>query len=246
MTTQETNIEKIKQIIFKFSKYEREMSSAVFENPVFDVPRNNDTKPDIVFVKEYIGNYIKYNNINNECILNFANAKHAGGGVLRGSIAQEEDICRNTLLYLELSKYDNYYNTGVFKGVDNYYTNFLIFSSNVPTVNDNFELVNKNAYITSAAPNFNFNIDTNFDLNRYELIMRNRIKNVFNIAFLNQYRNIVVGSFGCGVFKNDPKLVSQYFKDVIDLYGGYFDKITFVIPDDGNLNIFKEKINTYI
>jgi uncharacterized protein (TIGR02452 family) len=241
MTTQETNIEKIKQIIFKFSKYEREMASVVYQNPTFDVSHNNDTKPEIIFVKEYIGNYLKYYDVNNECILNFASAKHAGGGVLRGSVAQEEDICRNSLLYLELSKYDNYYNTGIFKGVDNYYTNFLIFSKNVATVSDDFELLNKNSYITSAAPNFS--IDTNFDLNRYELIMRNRIKNVFAIAMMNGCKKLSIGAWGCGVFKNDPKLVSQYFKDTIDLYGGYFDKITFVIPDDINLNIFKEKIN---
>jgi uncharacterized protein (TIGR02452 family) len=240
MNKTEQNINRINQIRNKYSNYG--ISSSLELNPVFNLPTSNQDV-EISFVKKYIGDYLKYDNISDDCILNFASAKHAGGGVLKGCVAQEEDICRNSLLYSGLAQFNDYYENKILRGSDNYYTNFLIFSKDVPTVNDDLVLSNKNSYITSVAPNFN-QID-NFDSNRYELIMRNRIKNVIGSAILHGCRKITLGAWGCGVFKNDPYLVSKYFNDIIDLYGGNFEKITFVIPDEVNLDIFKKTINCY-
>jgi len=200
-----------------------------------DIPINQ-SRPKIEYIKDYIGNHLKYNNVDNDCILNFASAKKAGGGVLNGAVAQEEDICRNTLLYKELIKFDY----SKFIGIDNYYSDFFIYSKNIPTITDNYDVINNNCYITSAAPNFNgYN---NFDHKRYRTVMYNRIKNVMAIAVNNGHRNLTLGAWGCGVFRNDPNLVANFISEAIDIYGGNFDKITFVIPDDYNMKIFMDTI----
>lgn len=202
-----------------------------------DIPEVKNKK-NVKFAKKYIGDYLNFNDINNSCILNFASAKHAGGGVLRGSIAQEEDICRNSLLYLYLNQFtETHYNNNLFK-IGNFYQDFIIFSKDVPTVDKSYNLKNNNCYITSAAPNLSSSAE--YDKNVYEETMNKRIKAVLAVAYQNKCKDLILGAWGCGVFKNNPKKVAKYFKNNLDLYGGNFDKITFLIPDEKNLNIFKE------
>ena len=241
MDIKEKNVERINSILSLYGDF-NDMTSMLYHdiNELYIGMPSSPIKNKIEFHQGFIGEYMKYVGTGNECILNFGSAKHAGGGVLKGSVAQEEDICRNSLLYIALSKYDDLYENAVFKGDDNYYTDFVIYTKNVPTIDDNLQIKNTNSYITSAAPNFN-GVD-NFDKVKYEDIMLNRMRKILRIAIENGEKNIVLGAFGCGVFKNDPILVSNYFKYLLDIYGGNFDKITFAIPDDYNMNIFKNTL----
>jgi uncharacterized protein (TIGR02452 family) len=50
------------------------------------------------------------------------------------------------------------------------------------------------------------------------------------IAVAHDYQHLVLGAWGCGVFGNDPKEVSRYFKEVIqDKFDGFFENISFAI-----------------
>ena len=47
-------------------------------------------------------------------------------------------------------------------------------------------------------------------------------------------RQIVLGAWGCGVFRNDADEVASWFRRVLiqENFAGYFDQITFAIVGD--------------
>lgn len=197
----------------------------------------SEFKGEIIFKELFIGDYLQ-TGIKDECILNFASAKHPGGGVLRGTVAQEEDICRNSLLYLSLVKFNqSYYLSKKFQCAA-FYKDFIIFSSNIPTVKRNLELGDTNHFITCAAPNLN---DLkNIDQGLLQETLTKRIRGVFITAWKNKCKKLVLGPWGCGVFKNDPQQVAIIFDVVIGIFGGHFDQITFLVPDQTMMKTFKK------
>lgn len=102
----------------------------------------------------------------------------------------------------------------------------------------------------------------------YRLILRMRIESIFKTAYryfqinnkitkgnLNHFsatpdreeipeKNcLILGAFGCGVFRNDPNLVSKIMVDCINNgYGNMFDEIIFAIPPGKNFDIFNKAI----
>jgi uncharacterized protein (TIGR02452 family) len=71
-------------------------------------------------------------------------------------------------------------------------------------------------------------------------VMTKRFNKVLNSAIENNQRNIILGAWGCGVFKNPPEVNAQIFKNVINRYPTFFDDVIFAIPDDKNFQIFKD------
>jgi uncharacterized protein (TIGR02452 family) len=53
-------------------------------------------------------------------------------------------------------------------------------------------------------------------------------------------KNIILGAWGCGVFRNDPELVARIFKEELGSF--LFKKVIFAIPNknDTNYKTFKE------
>lgn len=57
---------------------------------------------------------------------------------------------------------------------------------------------------------------------------------VLSIAVIHGHRSLVLGAWGCGVFRNDPQLVAETFQDFlfVDVASrGAFDRIVFAILD---------------
>jgi uncharacterized protein (TIGR02452 family) len=42
---------------------------------------------------------------------------------------------------------------------------------------------------------------------------------------------LVLGAWGCGVFRNDPGLVAGVFADLLARSGGWFDEVVFAVYD---------------
>jgi hypothetical protein len=95
-------------------------------------------------------------------VLNFASARNPGGGYLGGAKAQEEDLCRHSLLYPCLLQAPDYYA----------------------------------AHLSSA-----------------DLLYSHRViaERVLAVAAHHGARRLVLGAWGCGVFRNDPREVADAF-----------------------------------
>lgn len=157
-------------------------------------------------------------------LLNMASYKRPGGGVRKGAMAQEEEICRRSNLLKSLD------NMAYPLAMNEY-----IYTSDVEIFKDsNYNMINGGFcdVITIASVNLN-NLPKP---DNYNEIMSDKIDQIFKSAVDNNCVNVVVSAFGCGVFKNDPNEVSQMFVESINKYKGYFNNICFSILNDRNSN----------
>ena len=154
------------------------------------------------------------------CVLNFANAYNPGGGALYGARAQEESLCRTSTLYPCLKTdylIENYYqyHNKLYEETNRlfYVPKIIVFKTDETYP----RLMNENEWyevdvITCAAHNQGedyLNDKTLFNVNC------ERITQILGCAIENNVDNIVLGAFGCGAFANDPKIISQAFKNVL-------------------------------
>lgn len=200
----------------------------------FILEENNDVSISVIESTSTNSSYDMYEKFGSACVLNFASATTPGGGFKNGSVAQEESLARVSGLYYSLIKFEE-----IYKGSwsdTKYYKDYYIYSPNVPFIKDDNGNRISEKYITvisSAAVNLNKFENIHEDVEYYiEHVMRKRINDILRIAIENCERNIVLGAYGCGVFKNDSSKVASYFKDSLTRYAKYFDNIVFAIYDN--------------
>lgn len=180
--------------------------------------------------------------------LNFASAKNPGGGFLGGSQAQEESIARSTGLVPCLNNNFEYYEVNR-KTSSGLYTDYMIYSPKVPIFKDEEgNLLYKPtlaSVITAPAVNAGaVKKNQPRKVNEIEGVMKRRIEKVLAIAIENNYKNIVLGAWGCGVFRNEPNDVAKWFKEVIKTkFESSFKNIVFAIysRDEKFVNAFKKE-----
>lgn len=184
------------------------------------------------------------------CVLNFASATNPGGGVVRGSSAQEEAICRCSTLYPCLNTremWNNFYTPH--RNADNpLYNDDCIFTPDVKVFkgDTNFPERLPEAdwwnvdVITCAAPNLR-RIPSNFmnpnagskqaDITYEGLkaLHTGRIQRIFEVAIANKADALILGAFGCGAFCNPPELVAEVFAEFTEKYRKYFDVIEYAV-----------------
>jgi uncharacterized protein (TIGR02452 family) len=139
------------------------------------------------------------------CALNFANSIYVGGGVTKGSIAQEETLCLTSpMLYHSLATVGSHKtNSGSLK-YNGYYpwNQRIIISKNIEFIRDS-ELDESEKYtasiISAAAPN---NKGKTTPLNAYEMReIEIVIRNILNLAgCVNDFEVLILGAWGCGAF----------------------------------------------
>ena len=203
--------------------------------------------------------YVMNDNKGKIGVLNFASAKHPGGGVLRGARAQEESLCRVSTLYSCLNTEflkDNYYSYHIGKKKE--YSDRIVYIPNILVFklddNDfNQILDEKNWYnidiISCAAHNQKA---YKVEYEKLKEINYNKIKAIIECAVENNIDNLILGAFGCGVFANDPKLVSKTFKKILidENYYKYFENVHFAIfttlNEKKNLDEFTKTFEKYI
>lgn len=172
------------------------------------------------------------------CCLNFASAKNPGGGFLGGSQAQEESLARSSGLYASLNNVPAYYQThrALRSG---FYTDNMIYSPRVPVFRDDYANLLQESYpcsfITSPAVNRGVVAEQETDkLHLVPTIMSERIEKVLSLAYVNQEKILVLGAWGCGVFRNKPEEIAQLFKRQLlenEMFIGRFKHIVFAVFD---------------
>lgn len=169
-------------------------------------------------------------------ILNFASAKNPGGGFLNGSEAQEESLARSSALYSSLLQVFHFYESH--RNSPSYlYSDSMILSPECPVFrNDDGKLLLKPqmaSFITSPAPNYGAAADNrSIELPLIPKVLHDRSELVLSLAMAHGYSQIILGAWGCGVFRNDPNVVAMAFAShLLGRWSGRFRRILFSVLD---------------
>jgi uncharacterized protein (TIGR02452 family) len=151
--------------------------------------------------------------------LNFASAKNPGGGFLGGSQAQEESLARASGLYACIAPVRAMYDTNRAFG-SCLYTDHMIHSPRVPVFRDDDDVLLAEPYLASfvTAPAVNAGALRPGERRHIEPTMRGRVEKVLAVAAAHRHEALVLGAWGCGVFRNDPTDVARWFHE--HLMGG--------------------------
>lgn len=172
-------------------------------------------------------------------VLNFASHKNPGGMFYEGSKAQEEGLCHESFLYNILVSQADYYAWNNQHKNRALYVNRGLYTPDVRFIRDNDTTWCD--VITCACPNWGsaekwgaVTPEENTEA------LKSRIKFVLDIAADNKVDTLILGAFGCGVFKQNPEEVAEIFKEFLSTtHRGAFKQIIFPIPPGPNFTGFK-------
>lgn len=199
------------------------------------------------------------------CVHNFASASNPGGGVTRGANAQEECLCRCSDLYFCLNTQEMW--NGFYKphrvaknpihNDDIIYTpDVVVFKTDTacPKLMEESDWYNVSV-ITCAAPNLREHPSNMFNSGdgdsavkisdeELKIIHEKRLRRILDVAAMEGNEVVILGAFGCGVFSNNPTVVAQTAKNVIEEYKYTFKVIEFAVycspRDERNYNVFEK------
>jgi uncharacterized protein (TIGR02452 family) len=167
--------------------------------------------------------------------LNFASAKNPGGGFLGGARAQEESLARASGLYAAIVDQPMYAHHRALR--DALYTSWAIYSPGVPIFRGEdgrlLDVPRLCAFITSPAVNAKVVLEQ--DASRGDEItaaMSERVSRVLAIAAEHEHRALVLGAWGCGVFRNDiDEIAGLFHASLNENFRGAFERVVFAILD---------------
>lgn len=219
----------------------------------------NKHKSEIILIKTNTVNTIFNTKIISDsertCALNFASYKNPGGMFIEGSSAQEESLCHSSFLYNVLREMDLYYeynnvhkNKGLYENRALYTPNVL-FINNIskhsnPNVNDPIHQTRFVDVLTCAAPNAGTFLKYNKGEDARganEIALANRVMFIGDIVehvcnTLN-LENMILGAWGCGVFRQDPVKVANLL--IAQFTFSRLNKVIFAVPDDKTYDAFR-------
>ena len=205
----------------------------------------------------------------NPAVLNMASLYHPGGGVLQGSGAQEEELCRRSTLAISLYQFSlpggRYGDLAEMVSVkrraerypmDNTYGG--IYSPGITffrgTQDEGYVLLDESfsaAVISVASLNYNpkhgHNTLDNGNIPEGDKpVLKEKIRTILRIGTLKGHDSLVLGALGCGAFCTPPAQMARLFHEVIDEneFQGRFKKIVFAIidsPSSNNYQPFKKE-----
>lgn len=168
-------------------------------------------------------------------ILNFASAKNPGGGFLNGAKAQEETLTVSSTLYPTLTAHEEYY-TKNRAHRSMMYLDYGIYSPDVVFFRDEaFRLTEtpvKASVLTLPAVNMGQVFLKGEDPEEAKRVMRRRMQMALGIFADRQAKHLILGAYGCGVFRNDPKDIARWWKELLaEGMGQYFDSVFHAVYD---------------
>mmetsp|Transcript_94790 Transcript_94790/g.268344 ORF Transcript_94790/g.268344 Transcript_94790/m.268344 type:complete len:372 (-) Transcript_94790:81-1196(-) len=195
-------------------------------------------------------------------VLNFASARNPGGGFATGAQAQEESIARSSGIYPCLTKYFDEFFAPHRRAESGEYTHAMIYSPAVPVFRDDHGCLLARPYaadfLTSPAPNRGVMEEKEgrkgsgrgrgsargrrsaggaagqaLSPQRANEVLRERSARVLDAFARHGATDLVLGAWGCGVFRNDPWDVARIFKSHLEArFRGNFRRIVFAVLDE--------------
>ncbi|TFK74678.1 hypothetical protein BDN72DRAFT_949291 [Pluteus cervinus] len=169
-------------------------------------------------------------------ILNFASAKKPGGGFLNGAQAQEESIARSSNLYptLMTETAQKFYSLHAKDHKEGYYTHAMVYSPRVQVFrNDEGDWLESVQVDVLTSPAVNAGVvrkslqgrlQAKLTEERIRRVMRARMGRILYLFEKEGVRDIVLGSFGTGVFQNDINVVATLWAELLAIKGARFEK----------------------
>lgn len=232
-------------------KYSDEINRIISTSVVYDDLGKNGIKS--VTIPKDGNNNIKFSLVDSDIlsaainlkkdnvgILNFASYKYPGGGYINGTAFSEEILCHNSVLYQVLKEFDNtYYN------INQAHLNKELFENRALFLQDVLFIKNGKEYkfniLNCSAPNFGL-ASKNYKINEREnlSVLAERIEFIIKIFAEQECRDIVLGNWGCEIFKQKPANVANLFIQFAKKYSSYFDNVIFAVPKSTLNNDYDE------
>jgi uncharacterized protein (TIGR02452 family) len=198
-------------------------------------------------------------------VLNMASFHTPGGGVERGSSAQEESIFRRTDIFRSLYQFHSVGENYRIKQLEERYPLEMHYGA-IYTPNVTVFKSSENDGCKLLDSPFNIDVITIAAVRKPELengklpawvtdILKIKIRQMLDIALENGNDSLVLSAFGCGAYGTPPKEMARLFHEVLDSekYKGVFNKIVFAIINlpstngthnpEGNFKPFKDEFN---
>ena len=232
------------------NRYSEQINFSIYRTKIYssDISVINDNNPfpptvitdPSIYVDELdsVSAAYKYN-LGHTCILNFASYTNPGGKFIEGSSAQEESLCHESFLYNVLSCFRGYYNDNRRTKNRSLYTDRALYSPYIVFEHNDIPLAFD--VLTCAAPNFGSAVKyygVSFVEN--DLVLESRINFIFEVLKAQNVDTVILGAFGCGVFKQNPFNVAKLFKKAIESGHNTCMNIVFPIPGGNNYHAFKQ------
>jgi uncharacterized protein (TIGR02452 family) len=132
------------------------------------------------------------------------------------------------------------------------YTNHAIYSPDVVFFRDgNFKLLEKPvtaSVLSLPAVNMGQIILKGEDVEQAKLVMKNRMRLCLAIFAKQGRSHLILGAYGCGVFRNDPADIAGWWKALLEDEGDgrFFSQIVFAVldhsKDQSNISVFKNSL----
>jgi len=209
-----------------------QLDNEINMTPIFESTNIEVINDDVLSVTGHFKN-------NKTLVLNLASEICPGGGVAKGSMAQEEEIFRRTnyCFFLPRSLYP-------------ILPTNVIVTTNVTIVKDeNYEDLERPftvSFIAAAAVRKPVLNRGKYNKQDYETMCQT-IDNIFRTAYALGYDTLILGALGCGAFKNPPEIVANIFRNYSILYDGCFKNIIFSVMsrNDDNHLIFSSTLGSF-
>lgn len=184
------------------------------------------------------------------CILNFASATNPGGGVVHGSSAQEESLCRCSTLYfcLDTPELMRDFYLPHRKVGNPLYNDDIIYSPDVYVIKTDTSFpdrMKENDWyqvnvITCAAPNLRERPSNAMNPNagnkaakiteqELRVLLETRVRRIFKLAAAEGNEVLILGAFGCGAFRNPPDVVADVFRQITGEFTRQFETIEYAV-----------------
>ena len=225
--------------------YSEEIKRCIEETHLYDTSfiRTEETGKEAAFLLEQSytqDSVIRNSEMEKMAVLDFASYRHAGGGFINGSIAQEEALCHASFLYNVLSRFPEYYEWNENNYNKGLYLNRALYSPNVYFFDKDYDNYVSADVITCAAPNRSMLLkDGRFSEKENEEALKDRIRFIRDICDNENVDILIAGAYGCGVFAQKPEAVAHFFRECFSETN--VKKVIFAIPPDRNYPAFEKE-----